>query len=84
MQGRPILSFLLFFCLIYGQAQMALPDFGAEEDRPMVTVKRIDSKLNIDGKLDEDVWRYSQPADGFWENLPSDSVQCNWQTETSH
>ena len=58
---------------------LALPIFGFCQKS--VFVKYTDSKPEIDGIIDEDLWRESKPATDFWQYFPSDSVKAKAQTE---
>ena len=77
---RNVIAILLianFFCLsLYGQD--ALETGGLDKK---VSLKRVEGTIKIDGKLDEEAWYLGQAAREFWENFPSDSTLCEWETE---
>lgn len=46
-----------------------------------ITVKYIDSKITLDGALDESEWQLADTATDFWQYFPSDSLLSKDQTE---
>ncbi|MEM6696927.1 MAG: DUF5916 domain-containing protein [Bacteroidota bacterium] len=50
------------------------------EQKPIV-VKRIDSPITIDGKIDEAAWFEGRPAENFWLYFPTDSMNATVETE---
>lgn len=48
---------------------------------PSVTAAFTNTPVVLDGFLDEDCWRRSQPANDFWQYFPTDSALAALQTE---
>ena len=46
-----------------------------------IHVSLIESKVTIDGNLDEDVWNKAKPSSDFFEYFPSDSITAQQQSE---
>jgi hypothetical protein len=60
------------------------PDSGiAVEGRgsPTAQVPRIESSIQVDGRLDEPVWRQATRLTGFWQYQPVDGRPAQEQTE---
>ena len=47
----------------------------AQESKRSVFVKKINTNITIDGKLDEDVWLNANSANSFWQQFPTDSIR---------
>jgi Domain of unknown function (DUF5916)/Carbohydrate family 9 binding domain-like len=52
---------------------------GSQTNRQL-SVSKANAKINIDGKLDEDVWQYAAIADSFINKWPVDSGKAKLQT----
>ena len=61
-------------------AQMATPQTGALAEEG-IFLRKTEEQITIDGRLDEAAWFTGRPAENFWENFPSDSSYCAWNTE---
>lgn len=46
-----------------------------------VQVKFIDTPINLDGNLDETVWKDADSATDFWQYFPTDSLQATQQAD---
>lgn len=46
-----------------------------------IYVSLIESKVTIDGNLDEDAWNKAKPSSDFFEYFPSDSIPAQQQSE---
>ncbi|MEM6395404.1 MAG: DUF5916 domain-containing protein [Bacteroidota bacterium] len=66
--------FLLVFIFHLLQAQIIEP-------QPDATAPWFEGGIELDGRLLEDVWDSSIPADNFWETFPSDTQRAEYQTE---
>ncbi|HFA50360.1 MAG TPA: hypothetical protein ENJ95_15210 [Bacteroidetes bacterium] len=74
--------FVLFGCPYFCGAQPAM--FGQNEQvakTPFANAKKTESKIVIDGNIDEAAWYSGVPADNFWQLFPTDSVMAELQTE---
>ena len=64
-------TFLFFILLV--------PFLNAQNKE--VQVKYISENITLDATLDEPAWSLAQPATGFWQYFPTDSVHSRNQTE---
>ena len=44
-------------------------------------IKPAVSKIKVDGNLDDEAWKNTDVAKDFWQQVPSDTVKANFQTE---
>ena len=51
------------------------------QDKPVIEITRANSKITLDGKLDEEAWFTAQKVSGFHKNFPIDSGLATHQTE---
>ncbi|MEL6922449.1 MAG: DUF5916 domain-containing protein, partial [Bacteroidota bacterium] len=73
----------LFYSLVVG-AQEAAPGATEKlnEEAPMsIFVKQTSESIQLDGVLDEAVWKTTTPAQKFWQYFPTDSSLARGQTE---
>ena len=56
-------------------------DYGALNGRPRVRVSRTDTPPEIDGRLDDDVWRTAAMLSEFVQQAPLDGAPATEQTE---
>lgn len=75
-----LICFLFLGTLGWGQAA-ADPNPLSGPSRPGIFVKKINSEIKLDGKLEEEVWFESKPARDFWEYFPSDSTHSKVGTK---
>lgn len=66
------LLFLFFFIVNYSFSQVTKKE---------VFVKYIDKEINIDGILNEAVWKEVKPATNFFQYFPTDTEQAKRQAE---
>lgn len=60
-------SLFLLFLVVFSTG------FSQNEPRTVsIKSKSTDVAIEIDGKLREDIWSQLEPADGFYQNFPSD------------
>lgn len=48
---------------------------------PVVQALKISEHIEIDGELNEDIWETAQPASGFWQYFPMDTMRSNTVSE---
>ncbi len=61
---------ILFSSCVFGQ-----------NNTKKIFVKSIDTSINIDGNLDESVWKTAKTSTDFFEYFPSDSITAQQQSE---
>ena len=66
-----------------GPPPPAPPEVIARDDRGRATVRavRLDSAMNIDGRLDEEAYRTVPPIDGFIQQVPEEGAPATERTE---
>jgi hypothetical protein len=79
--GSLLVCILLIGQLAWGQAAGDEEGINSSEVQSAIFVKRMDSEISLDGKLDEAVWFESRPAQDFWEYFPSDSTRSKVGTQ---
>ncbi len=47
----------------------------AQESKRSIFVKKINTNITIDGKLDENIWLDANSANAFWQQFPTDSIR---------
>jgi hypothetical protein len=72
--------FTLLLCLQLQQAP-APPEVVEGRGGPAVTIPRIETTIQVDGRLDEEAWSKAVRLGGFSQYLPSDSRPAEEQTE---
>ncbi|MEM9326547.1 MAG: DUF5916 domain-containing protein [Bacteroidota bacterium] len=75
------LLFLAIFNLIttlcWAQGQQA----GDPRDSYQLKIAQTDEQINIDGQMDEEVWKQADVASDFWLKFPRDGVRAEKRTE---
>jgi uncharacterized protein DUF5916/cellulose/xylan binding protein with CBM9 domain len=75
---RLILPVVILLCLnitLFSQSR------GINRDSYQINISETNSTINIDGIMDEEVWRSSEIADQFHRVLPTDTGYASAQTE---
>lgn len=70
----------LLLCLLLQQVSDA-PAVVEGRGSPSVTIPRIEATVQVDGRLDEEVWSKAARLGGFSQYLPSDSRPAEERTE---
>ncbi|MDX1667530.1 MAG: DUF5916 domain-containing protein, partial [Saprospiraceae bacterium] len=65
---------IAFFFLCLWSWQPLFSQGGTHEQMPVLVVRKTEP-IVLDGKLDENTWKMSQPARDFWQYFPSDSIR---------
>src|SRR5258706_13060614 len=73
------LKLILLTAFVLGIAFNKPKAQGSQTNR-LLSVNKINAKINIDGNLDEDIWRSSEVADSFINKWPTDSGKAKLQT----
>src|SRR5919112_3514233 len=69
---------LLLLLQVEGSAP---PVFGRGRGSPPAEIPRLESEIQIDGKLDEPVWSRATRLSGFWQYQPVDGRPAEDETE---
>jgi hypothetical protein len=69
---------LIFFVITFPTLILAQSN---SQFQPPFTIKHIQEKITIDGKLDENIWTNGPTTSKFWQYFPSDSMVSKYQTE---
>jgi len=73
---------LLLFCLPFLTAANGDPEADKDNrEKYQVRISRTTDKINIDGDLNEAVWKSADKAGDFWMNFPVDDEKANPKTE---
>ena len=64
------LKFFLPFFLV-----LSLMVVNAQNTKRSLLVKRVNEKITIDGKLNEDIWLKANSAENFWQLFPTDYLK---------
>ncbi len=72
--------FTLLLCLQLQQAPVP-PDVIEGRGGPTVAIPRIETAIQVDGRLDEEVWAKAARLGGFSQYLPSDGRPAEERTE---
>lgn len=70
------LAFLLITTLLISQATNQL------QDDYQIPISRSDQKINIDGVLDEAIWKAAQKISNFWMSYPTDDQRAAPEVQT--
>ncbi|MCO6476572.1 MAG: carbohydrate binding family 9 domain-containing protein [Phaeodactylibacter sp.] len=70
-------AILLAFLISTGYAQQPANGSGAYR----LPIRKAESKIHLDGLLDEPAWQQAEVAEGFYQNFPMDSSFAALQTE---
>ncbi|MGB1831359.1 MAG: DUF5916 domain-containing protein [Flavobacteriaceae bacterium] len=55
--------------------------YSQQAEKRSLFVKKIDANIQLDGSLDEAVWKEADTATNFWQMFPTDSLRSTNQTE---
>ncbi|MGB1113833.1 MAG: DUF5916 domain-containing protein [Flavobacteriaceae bacterium] len=72
-QYNYLLILFLYLNSLFGYSQQA--------EKRSLFVKKIDANIQLDGSLDEAVWKEADTATNFWQMFPTDSLRSTNQTE---
>ena len=83
MQGYNICLriILLFFCSVCFIFTLSGQTQGINRQAEKVHIHKISEEINIDGLLDEKIWKVAERATGFRRVLPTDTGFAKSQTE---
>ena len=59
----------------------SLLGYSQQAEKRSLFVKKIDANIQLDGSLDEAVWKEADTATNFWQMFPTDSLRSTNQTE---
>ena len=59
----------------------SLSGYSQQAEKRSLFVKKIDANIQLDGSLDEAVWKEADTATNFWQMFPTDSLRSTNQTE---
>lgn len=59
----------------------SLLGYSQQAEKRSLFVKKIDANIQLDGSLDEAVWKEADTATNFWQMFPTDSLRSKNQTE---
>lgn len=74
---QPALLFIYMLSMLSAFGQESYPTEGVYE----LPIVFTDEKIEIDGQLDESIWRTTQAARQFWVQQPIDGVPASKKTE---
>ncbi len=83
MKRFSLIPALLCFVLLSANSRADHFSIDSLQEQYQVVVTKIDSRLDIDGRLDEAIWSDLEPATDFWMSFPVDNrrVAAELQTE---
>ena len=67
------------FLLLWGWASFVWAQNGASTDQ--ILIRKVSKPIVLDGFLDDEAWKGSEPATNFWQNFPVDTLLAQNQTE---
>ena len=76
-----ILVGMTFVRLMGGLVAAALLAAGQSPTRPAVRAGRIDTPPELDGRVDDEVWKAIEPATGFTQRNPDEGARATEETE---
>lgn len=72
---------LLLTCICLGTISINAQSLLPNRDHYQLKAKRVEKSIEIDGKLEEDIWAQSERAKDFYRVLPIDTGFASAQTE---
>ncbi len=69
------------YLLILSLYLNSLLGYSQQAEKRSLFVKKIDANIQLDGSLDEAVWKEADTATNFWQMFPTDSLRSKNQTE---
>src|SRR5688500_1410697 len=78
---KPPVFALLLFCALVAAPAAAQTTPDTNENRPAVTAVRLAAPLNVDGRLDEDLYSNVQPTSAFVQTEPASGSPATERTD---
>lgn len=74
-------SIFVGICVFQIFVSWAQPDYSNNKESHQLSIQKLEGVIQLDGKLDEDVWKRAEKADNFWQKSPLAGVIGKSKTE---
>ncbi len=78
---KAFLPFITLLTLFYSTQMVAQNNTFKPAAAPKIHIKKAQSKITLDGKLDETDWQRAELGSPFWESIPYDTSLAITKTE---